>query len=235
MVLLLDLSRRKKREEEHEHYQELRSLKWIEGILMAGLVVLIVAAVPAVRYVVNHVISSVASVPPPENRLSTEAMAPAGEVPRRAGPTPSPVPSSTLALMLSAMGLLGVLAIVAFRRGGHGSPLDNRLSPQDGVSTGLAETRHRLELGDEVRDAVIACYVDMCRLFADETSRASCLTAREFEKRLRSHGAGEAEISTLTDAFEKARYSREACTEVDRANAIKALLSLERHYKGEAP
>jgi hypothetical protein len=72
----------------------------------------------------------------------------------------------------------------------------------------------------------------MCQLFAEEPDRIRNLTAREFETRLRNRGALETEISTLTSVFEKARYSKEECTEADRACAVEALWSLERRYKG---
>jgi hypothetical protein len=95
----------------------------------------------------------------------------------------------------------------------------------------MAAVRHRLELGDQARDAIIACYAEMCEIFAGQNSLSSRhLTAREFAASLRTRGVGEPEILALTAVFEKARYSRDSCNEEDRAQAIHALKILEEHY-----
>jgi hypothetical protein len=107
------------------------------------------------------------------------------------------------------------------------------------LAEALGKARRRLLLGDSMRDAIVACYADMCDLFTEVAAsipgRGKSLTAREFAESLRTRGSSESEIAALTEIFEKARYSNETCGEEDRATALSALLELEKRYSGGTP
>lgn len=189
----------------------------------------------------------------PEGEAARAAQ-PSGEAGPAAAPAPSPggaasealpEPEAPLSLPLFALAALaGALALgAALYFGVHGRGADRAHGGGDAAaaaaaarSEGLAALRRRLELGDEVRDAIVAAYAEMCELFADRALARGRdpgrLTAREFAALLREAlGPGaagtEAEIEALTAAFEKARYSNEACGEEDRSRAVRALRALE--------
>lgn len=180
----------------------------------------------------------------------------AAPVPKETGPAAAPVPvtgktaaeeapepRAPLSLPLFALAALGGAAVLgaALYFGVHGRDAGRSHGAGDAAaaaarSEGLAALRRRLELGDEVRDAIVAAYAEMCELFADRALARGRdpgrLTAREFAALLREAlGPGaagtEAEIEALTAAFEKARYSNEACGEEDRSRAVLALRALE--------
>jgi hypothetical protein len=120
----------------------------------------------------------------------------------------------------------GALLLILRRR-----PAAPTVPPEPGEPELLARARRRLELGDQVRDAIIACYAEMCDVFLRGTpTNARNLTAREFSVFLRSRGVLEPEIQSLTSVFEKARYSQEPCGESDRERALQALRALEARY-----
>jgi len=142
------------------------------------------------------------------------------------------VPAVLAAGAVTALCALAVAAAVRGRR----KPQPAAVADGDaGLAEGLALARQRLHLADGIRDAIVACYADMCSLFADsEDPRATLLTAREFAELLRRKGAGEPEIAALTGLFERARYSDEPCGAAERDAASEALHALERRYGGSA-
>jgi len=104
-------------------------------------------------------------------------------------------------------------------------------SPPPDMSAALARVRERLHSTDAIRDAIIACYADMCVLFAAPDGRdMASMTPREFALLLSSHAAPADDVAELTSMFEKARYSREPCFEIDRQRAGAALRSLEAFW-----
>ena len=180
----------------------------------------------------------------------------AAPAPRETSPAAAPVPASgeasaekapepraPLSLPLFALAALGGAAVLGavLYFGVHGRDAGRPHGGGDAAAAaarneGLAALRRRLELGDEVRDAIVAAYAEMCELFADRALARGRdpgrLTAREFaallHEALGPAAAGtEAEIEALTAAFEKARYSDEACGEEDRSRAVRALHALE--------
>jgi hypothetical protein len=157
----------------------------------------------------------------PAPAAASAAAAPAA-APAQAAAGRSRAPAFPAALALGAG--LGLAAAIAAALLGRGKP-----KPQGETSfaESLAAVRRRLELGDGIRDAIIACYAQMCELFAADAKGSASLTAREFAFLLGARGAGAAEIAALTSSFEKARYSGEACTEADREQAVAALLAIE--------
>jgi hypothetical protein len=153
---------------------------------------------------------------------------PAPSVPRAGTSTSmAPVFVAGAALLAGIGGLLFAL------RGQGRRDVPMLLSEESGR---LAEARRRLELGDQVRDAIVGCYAEMCGVFSGRRPPGiQSLTAREFAVLLRSRGVGEPEILTLTSLFEKARYSIDPCDERDRSQAIAALRAIESHYGPPGP
>ena len=161
---------------------------------------------------------------------------------RATAPTPSAAPApvqqppaigrteatNRLPLYLGSALVAALLALVA-SRWFHARPAVD--CPATSQPSPWATIRRRLELGDPSRDAIIACYAEMCWLFeGHERLGAPGLTAREFAALLRSKGAEEPEILTLTGVFEKARYSLEPCLEWDRILARDALARIEASH-----
>ena len=164
------------------------------------------------------------SSPPPTQAMQEGTGTP---LPRSAVPdTPpeTPLPAYVLVAVLLVMG--GALLLLLRKK-----PTPGAQPPEPGEPELLARARRRLELGDQVRDAIIACYAEMCEVFLRGTpAGARTLTAREFSAFLRSRGVLEPEIQSLTSVFEKARYSLEPCEESDRERALQALRALEARY-----
>src|SRR6266568_1718954 len=103
-------------------------------------------------------------------------------------------------------------------------PRADRKQAAEAVQATIAE----LEIGADVRTAILACFQRFCRLLgARGITEQEAFTPRELERvavdRLRvSADASE----TLTSLFEEARYSEHALREADRARAIDSLAGI---------
>ena len=103
-------------------------------------------------------------------------------------------------------------------------PRAERKQAAEAVQATIAE----LEIGADVRTAILACFQRFCRLLgARGITEQEAFTPRELERvavdRLRvSADASE----TLTSLFEEARYSEHALREADRARAIDSLAGI---------
>lgn len=162
--------------------------------------------------------------PPPVQRVQEGTGTPLPRSPVPDPPPETPLPAYVLVAVLLVIG--GALLLILRKKS------TTSMQPQEpGEPELLARARRRLELGDQVRDAIIACYAEMCEVFLRGTpTGARNLTAREFSAFLRSRGVLEPEIQSLTSVFEKARYSLEPCEEPDRERALQALRALEARY-----
>jgi len=149
---------------------------------------------------------------------------------------PAVWPSSVgapLALFLAFSVLGAILALLyLLRRGaaGHAPAVGEPLSWDDRreASQAVQETIAELELGGDVRSAILACFQRFCRLLGTRgITEQGALTPRELERlavdRLRV--APEAS-ATLTSLFEEARYSEHALQEADRTRAIDSLTGI---------
>ncbi len=167
-------------------------------------------------------------VPPPTPPQAQQAPEGTGTQARRAAPpTAEQNPPVIAYLVLVAVLLVGGGLLLVVRK----KPAITVEPLEPGEPELLARVRKRLELGDHVRDAIIACYAEMCDVFLRGTpASARNLTAREFSAFLRARGVLEPEIQALTTVFEKARYSLEPCGERDRERALQALHALEARY-----
>lgn len=135
----------------------------------------------------------------------------------------APVLGATLALLL--IGLAFLLPLIAF---GLARRLRPREEPQaTGAARGRAvshieEAIYRLELGEEVRIAILRCYSAMTHLFQERGLRdRDSLTARELE-RLATQNLGLSSDASirLRELFEEARYSSHVLTEEYKETAL---------------
>lgn len=171
--------------------------------------------------------------PSPEDSAAAESPEPIPPPTQRPSGSPAPwIRYGLLAALTGAAAGAWWSARRARARRRHGSET-NALTPARAMAEGIARARKRLHVADDLRDAIISTYADMCGLFSSPgDTRPRSLTPREFAARLRSDGAGEGEISALTALFEKARYSGEPCGAADRDLAQGCLAALEKTYGG---
>lgn len=164
--------------------------------------------------------------PPPATSPASTSTSPG--TPARPAPQPL-APSPAFPYLETGLVLLGAAALLAAFFWRPRRPAEPGIEPDERAQ--FEAVRRRLELGDQIRDAIIACYAGMCDIFTRRMpAGAASLTAREFSAYLRARGVGEPEILTLTAVFEKARYSDLACDEHDRAAALEALRVIEAHH-----
>jgi hypothetical protein len=193
----------------------------VNTLLGYGLLTLIVLGIRTLGQPSSSTIPPLAPVTPSAPEAS--------RIPDPQPTTPTQVlrpPPLAYALTVAAL-LVGGGLLVVLRK----TPTAEIEPPEPDEPELLARARRRLEVGDQVRDAIIACYAEMSDVFLRNThGRASDLTAREFAASLRARGIQEPEILALTSLFEKARYSLEPCGEPDREHALKALCALEARY-----
>lgn len=106
------------------------------------------------------------------------------------------------------------------------------------VAQGLASTLerglYRLELGDDVRSAVLGFYRDMLDLFRSHGIHGSkFLTAREVElSALERLGLSSGASKDLRQLFELARYSSYPLTDRDRQHAMDAIRGVREELGG---
>ena len=93
------------------------------------------------------------------------------------------------------------------------------------ASAVVQETIRDLEIGEDVRIAILACFQRFCRLLEGRgITRQVALTPRELERLAVHDLAVSREASaTLTSLFEEARYSVHPLGERDRTRAIESL------------
>jgi hypothetical protein len=139
-----------------------------------------------------------------------------------------------LGLFLALTVLVTILVLSYLLRRGAGwtvsvSGQDSRDSTARAVAASAVQTAiQELELGGDVRTAILGCFQRFCGLLgARGIGAQEPLTPRELEglavARLRvSHEASE----TLTSLFEEARYSEHPLGESDRARALESLAGI---------
>ncbi len=135
----------------------------------------------------------------------------------------APFLGATLALLL--IGLAFLLPLIGFA-------LARRLRPREEPGTTEAsrgravrhieEAIYRLELGEEVRLAILRCYSAMTHLFQEQGLRdRESLTARELERlATRDLGLSSDASVRLRELFEEARYSSHVLTEEYKETAL---------------
>jgi len=135
-----------------------------------------------------------------------------------------------LGLFLAVTVLLTILAMAYLLRRNagdfevgeeDGGSADGRRRASEAVQATIAE----LEIGADVRGAILACFQRFCRLLgARGIGDQGALTPRELERLAVDRLRVSPEASgMLTSLFEEARYSEHALREADRARAIDSL------------
>ena len=143
------------------------------------------------------------------------------------------VASSNFQAILLAIALSSVVVLVGgvlvYKR------LKNRPTAEDDgydeILATITDAAHQLRAGADPRTVVLFCYQEMIRILSTVGKiDASCLTAREFETRLRSLGMSGDSITELTAIFEIVRYAGR----VDTQFAGQALACLEAIQEAHA-
>lgn len=121
-----------------------------------------------------------------------------------------------------------VAAIVIFLRLGEGlllPPSAVRKAPRQQAAEAVQEAIDQLQIGGDVREAILACYARFCDLLgARGILSQEALTPRELEDLAVHRLAVPGESSdALTGLFEEARYSDHALGEGDRDRAVRSL------------
>jgi len=98
-------------------------------------------------------------------------------------------------------------------------------SPRQAAVDAVAATIQELELGGDVRTAILACFDRFCRLLGERGFRDQApLTSRELESlAVRGLRVPEESAEALTSLFEEARYSEHPLGPADRERAVESL------------
>jgi hypothetical protein len=99
----------------------------------------------------------------------------------------------------------------------------------------LSTAAHRLRDGDDVYGVVLRCYQEMLHLLSQEQGiNATCLTPREFVRRLPTTRLSTAQIRELTTLFETVRYGSRIDDRFP-ARALACLASIEESHAAATP
>ncbi len=104
-------------------------------------------------------------------------------------------------------------------------PAEPTRGPRQAAAEAVTATIQELELGGDVRAAILACFGRFCDLLGQRGLRdQAALTPRELEGlAVRSLRVSEDSVESLTSLFEEARYSEHPLGEVDRDRAVESL------------
>lgn len=135
-----------------------------------------------------------------------------------------PIGISIVAVVFIAVLVLSFLFRTSSRldgRRGPARPATARRSAAQAVQSAIAE----LEMGGDVREAILACYARFCGfLGAKGLSAQEALTPWEIEDlAVRELAVSSDSADALTALFEEARYSEHALGDSDRARAVQSL------------
>ena len=150
-------------------------------------------------------------------------------------PTVSGIP---LGVFLAASLLASIVAIALFFR--VGSTLRQRpppagpRAPRRAAVQAVQVAIDQLQLGADVRAAILACYARFCALLGTRgIGSQEALTARELEEfAVRHLAVSPASSDALTSLFEEARYSEHPLGEADRDRAMRSLERIRADLEG---
>ena len=155
---------------------------------------------------------------PDQTANGTEAMT--------ALPTVSGLPAG---LFLAAALAVALVILVWFLQLGkflrpHADVVSSQ-SPRQAAVDAVAATIQEIELGGDVRTAILACFDRFCRLLGERGFRDQApLTSRELESlAVRGLRVPEESAEALTSLFEEARYSEHPLGPADRERAVESL------------
>ena len=141
-------------------------------------------------------------------------------------PTVSGIP---LGVFLAASVFVSLIAIALFFRVGSNlarrPPETPRRVPRRAAVRAVQAAIDEIQLGGDVREAILACYARFCALLgAKGLAAQEALTPREIEALAVDRLAVSGESSdALTSLFEEARYSEHALGDADRERAVRSL------------
>lgn len=149
------------------------------------------------------------------------------------GVSAAPVGFGVIALAVLAL----VLLLLYTRRLGQRSDSELLAEAKRRAIDRLEETIYRLEMGEEIRSAILRCYADMTRLFRHRgLTYGRELTARELEALAveRLDVSDESSVR-LRELFEEARYSAHPLHEGYKRTALECLRVVKRELEGPTP
>jgi hypothetical protein len=154
-----------------------------------------------------------------------------------AAPPLAAEPPQWLVFAITALLVIPILAAFWFFWRRSGPALQ---PPQPEEATLVAGEAHEalrsLQAGQDVRDTVLRCYLDMSRVLSERRAirREQGMTPREFEQRLATAGVRDEHIRRLTQLFEQIRYGGRAPGEAEEAEAVACLTAIVEAYGSPA-
>jgi hypothetical protein len=122
---------------------------------------------------------------------------------------------------LIAAGLVGVVWLLLERGRRSERPLDQ-------LAERAEDAMEALQAGADLKDAVMHCYLEMCRVLREQQGirRDASMTAREFERYLAQEGLPQAHVGRLTQLFEMVRYGTKAMGKREELEAMDCLAAI---------
>jgi hypothetical protein len=98
----------------------------------------------------------------------------------------------------------------------------------DAIATEVQAALNDLQSGEDLRNVVIRCYLDMMRALQEQRAvrRSGDMTPREFEEALQKLGFPAAPIHQLTHLFEQVRYGHKPVTRREELMAVDSLTAI---------
>ncbi len=98
----------------------------------------------------------------------------------------------------------------------------------DQLSQEAEVAMHAIRLGEDLREVIIRCYLQMTHVIQTErkVERNIDMTVREFENWLNLKGFPPKPVNQLTRLFERARYDQRALTQEDENTALESLQAI---------
>ena len=148
------------------------------------------------------------------------------------------VPAAPVGFGVIALAVLGLVLLLLYsRRLGQRSDSDLLAETKRRAIERKQETINGLEMGEEIRSAILRCYADMTRLFRRRgLTYGRELTARELEVLAgqRLDISDESSVR-LRELFEEARYSAHPLHEGYKRTALECLRAVKRELEGPTP
>jgi hypothetical protein len=140
------------------------------------------------------------------------------------GPVFAPNPSAAAAIFIGSV-LLILIAMIVWIVWKRSRPRVTRL---DLLREEVEEALEEISAGGSLRNAIMRCYADMCRVLQAEQgiNRQKDMTPREFEERLVEEGIPGEPVRQLTRLFEMVRYGAKEPDPREEQQALSALSAI---------
>jgi hypothetical protein len=213
---------------------------WFQFVLAFGIILLFFALIIALRNKVK--IKQVgllaatlillfllfSSLPQPQSEpVDSNPSSAYAEPPPSLEYTISPIgePPAGLLLWVTAALLLGSVTFIVW----FASHSNQRTDKEDPMAVEAKAALQAIKGGQNLRDIIIHCYLEMERLIAQERGieRGEAVTPREFETHLLDKGIPRVPIFQLTHLFEKARYGNQNLNKLDEQEAMNCFFAIQ--------